>query len=419
MVTPAELTVQVRDALTHLYDNVYLQNHPLADLLAIGPATGPTTRAKRLREVLVEMVEELKPTPAIPFGSREWRGYRILYQLYIEGITPSEVMDELGLASSHFYRERQKALEALAGLVWDRQPDAAGKTWDVTESEEGTPDVFGVEVERLAAGSTQEQLQTKEVLQEVLSLTQALAARRGVRLTLELPGALPSIYMDRAVLGQIVSNALFQALKRVPSGRAIVITATAEGPYVRLEIGPQEAEGGPWDAQELTPLALARRLAESQGGHIEVTEQGAIHIALPIAPDTTVLIVDDNEDIIALFGRYLHSHGYQVVGARGFQEALRLASEVRPQVITLDVMMPHRDGWETLRALKDNPETHHIPIVVCSVVDEPELSLALGAQEHLTKPITEETLLAALERWRGQLVLAGSPEWPPDTSPSR
>lgn len=72
--------------------------------------------------------------------------------------------------------------------------------------------------------------------------------------------------------------------------------------------------------------------------------------------------------------------------------------------------MPDRDGWEALQALKTHPATRHIPILVCSVLDEPELTLSLGAEEHLTKPISQERLLAALERWRGQSAEAeGSP----------
>jgi CheY-like chemotaxis protein len=91
-----------------------------------------------------------------------------------------------------------------------------------------------------------------------------------------------------------------------------------------------------------------------------------------------------------------------VVGAKDGAPALRLAAELQPRLITIDVMMPNLDGWEVLQRLKTTPETAHIPVVVCSVLHEPELALAMGASDYLTKPVQQADLLAVLERHLGR-----------------
>jgi CheY-like chemotaxis protein len=112
----------------------------------------------------------------------------------------------------------------------------------------------------------------------------------------------------------------------------------------------------------------------------------------------TVLAVDDDPGVISLYRRFLESEGYQVVGVTNSEEVLDKASELQPLAITLDVLMPTKDGWQVLRELKANPQTQHIPIIMCSIVSNEGLGFSLGAADYLVKPIMEEELLAALAR---------------------
>jgi CheY-like chemotaxis protein len=112
----------------------------------------------------------------------------------------------------------------------------------------------------------------------------------------------------------------------------------------------------------------------------------------------TVLAVDDDPGVISLYRRFLESEGYQVVGVTNSEEVLDKASELQPFAITLDVLMPTKDGWQALRELKANPQTKHIPIIMCSIVSNEGLGFSLGAADYLVKPIMEEELLAALAR---------------------
>ncbi|MBN1179056.1 MAG: GAF domain-containing protein [Anaerolineae bacterium] len=111
-----------------------------------------------------------------------------------------------------------------------------------------------------------------------------------------------------------------------------------------------------------------------------------------------VLCVDDNEGVLALFERYLKKQGYKVVGLSDSTRVLEEAERLQPYAITLDVMMPEIDGWKLIQDLKANPKTHHIPVVMCTIVSEKGRGMSLGAADYLVKPILEQDLLDALER---------------------
>jgi CheY-like chemotaxis protein len=119
-------------------------------------------------------------------------------------------------------------------------------------------------------------------------------------------------------------------------------------------------------------------------------------LSIPIQDARTVLVVDDNEDTLMLMQRYLEQNGYHILLARSSAEALDLARGHRPHVIMLDLMMPDRDGWDTLQILTNQSETRHIPVIVCTVLSAADLALALGASAYLEKPVTEQSLLDVL-----------------------
>jgi signal transduction histidine kinase/CheY-like chemotaxis protein len=112
----------------------------------------------------------------------------------------------------------------------------------------------------------------------------------------------------------------------------------------------------------------------------------------------TILVVDDDPASQEMVQRFLSAEGYRVVTCAGGEDALRLAAELRPQAITLDVMMPGMDGWAVLTALKSRPELAAIPVVMLTMVEDRNLGYALGASDYLTKPIERHALVRALRK---------------------
>jgi CheY-like chemotaxis protein len=111
-----------------------------------------------------------------------------------------------------------------------------------------------------------------------------------------------------------------------------------------------------------------------------------------------VLSVDDDTGVINLYRRYLNQRGYRVFGLTDSRRVVDVAKRLQPYAITLDVMMPRKDGWEVIRELKADPATKNIPVIICSIVGEAERGMSLGAADYLVKPVMEDDLVAALDR---------------------
>jgi CheY-like chemotaxis protein len=111
-------------------------------------------------------------------------------------------------------------------------------------------------------------------------------------------------------------------------------------------------------------------------------------------------VIDDDPAARELMKRFLSREGFQPVLAESGEAGLRLARELRPNVITLDVMMPKMDGWSVLQQLKADAELRDIPVIMVSIVDDKNLGYTLGAADYLTKPVDREHLGRVLSRYR-------------------
>ena len=112
-----------------------------------------------------------------------------------------------------------------------------------------------------------------------------------------------------------------------------------------------------------------------------------------------ILVVDDNPDVVALFRRYLANQPVEVVAARDGLEAFKLAQEQTPQIIILDIMLPHQDGLEILQKFKTSTQTKNIPVLICSILDAGDLVMSLGAEGFIHKPPGQQEFVTALSRW--------------------
>jgi signal transduction histidine kinase/CheY-like chemotaxis protein len=130
-----------------------------------------------------------------------------------------------------------------------------------------------------------------------------------------------------------------------------------------------------------TPAELTRVVQESEQA---------------IVPGSTILVIDDDPEACELIERNLTKDGFSVVTATSGEQGLRLAHDIQPAAITLDVMMPDMDGWSVLRALKADPVLRHIPVIMLTMMDDRSRGYSLGAVDYLTKPVDREQLRKTL-----------------------
>ena len=113
-----------------------------------------------------------------------------------------------------------------------------------------------------------------------------------------------------------------------------------------------------------------------------------------------VAIIDDDPAVHDLMKHFLNKAGFRVAAALNGTDGLRLAAQLRPDVITLDVVMPQMDGWTVLSALKADSELSNIPVIMLTIVDNKNIGFALGAADYMTKPIDRERLVGILKKYR-------------------
>ena len=119
----------------------------------------------------------------------------------------------------------------------------------------------------------------------------------------------------------------------------------------------------------------------------------------PLPPGSCVLVIDDDPVQRDLIERFLGKEGFCVRTAAGGEAGLRLAGQLRPAAITLDVMMPEMDGWSVLSALKADANLRDIPVIMVTMLDDPERGFTLGAADYATKPLDRARLSQVLKKY--------------------
>ena len=318
---------------------------------------------------------------------------------------------------------------------------------DVSKLEAGTLDL------RFAA------IDAQSAIHRAIAGLRVIAMTKGVNIEVrQPPESLPDVCADDERLQQILVNLLMNAIKFTPGGGSIWIGATAE-PGIRADtidiVFSVEDTGVGLEAGQVARvwerfyqaessssrrfggaglgLSIVRRLAELHGGRVEATSAGidrgstfAVHMpaivpgsmldmpvlarapdwpaaaasevdSRPTDPDAPlILVVEDDVHIATVLQTYLESDGYRVEVVDDGQQAIEAARALTPFAITLDISLPKQDGWTVLNALKREPATTDIPVVIVSIVDNRDYGLVLGASDYLVKPIDHERLRSTL-----------------------
>ncbi|MBN1873471.1 MAG: GAF domain-containing protein [Anaerolineae bacterium] len=279
----------------------------------------------------------------------------------------------------------------------------------------------------------------KDIFRGVMSTAIALVKDKPVELLTEVPENLPIVLADSRRIRQVVLNLVSNAAKFTDQG-FIRVGATYDDYQVIINV-QDTGIGIPADKIDAVfeqfkqvdssstrkyggtglGVPLSKKFVEQHGGDMwleSVVGEGSVfYFSLPIEGPSavkpekeedeasteaktyhTVLTVDDDERVITLFRRYLEKHGYRVFGLTDTTRVLEEAKRLKPYAITLDIIMPNKDGWALIRELKADPDTSDIPIIVCSVVSETDKGLSMGIADYLVKPFSEHDLLEALER---------------------
>jgi DNA-binding response OmpR family regulator len=308
-----------------------------------------------------------------------------------------------------------------------------------------------LDLSKIEAGRMELYLETfaiESLIQETLSTIHPLIEQNTNTLKCSLAEDLPAMYADLTKVRQSLFNLLSNASKFTNNGTISLNVSCDTEPdrdWIVFEvidsgIGMTQEQIGKLfqaftqaDASTTRKyggtglgLAITKKFCQMMGGDIRVTsevgkgsiftirlparvvkphleelEELELEIALSdVENNHTVLVIDDDPAIHDLVRRFLSKQGFNVRTANSGEEGLRLAKLIKPEAITLDVMMPGMDGWSVLTALKANPQTADIPVVMMTMVDDQNLGYALGAAEYLLKPFQAKQLGAILDKYK-------------------
>ena len=389
------LLVALRDALNHLYDPDRLRKSLLIDAFGLSDSPQPTAR---LQQTLLDAIHAMKPAPSEPVASIRRRIYSVLQLRYEQQFAQKEVAAQLGLGVRQYRRLQQNALQALALRLTEQFARAP----HVPEPAEATSGNLSEALEWIAKLAHDEVSQVDQVLREAVGLVRPLAQRHGKTLIVgAAPAAVSSVHP--LVLRQALL-ALLNAVILHAVGDKVTMRIVHAQRNVTVQIAgrtPGNSEG-PLPPAVVAEVAMAASMLGYFGGHAiaqidVVTGAFEVELRCRAASTMSVLVVDDHADTLDLLRRYIAGTPYTLIAVTDPLEAFDLAAVHQPATIVLDVMMPQMDGWEVLAQLKQDVRTAHLPVLVCTVLDQSELALSLGASGFMRKPVTRPALLAALD----------------------
>ena len=290
-----------------------------------------------------------------------------------------------------------------------------------------------------------EDIELSQMVESVSETVQPLVAKNKNTFMANLPQGNEVIHADITKLRQTLFNLLSNAAKFTENGTInldVSIQGEAEEKQVRFAVRDEGIGLSPEQisrlfeafsqADESTTrkyggtglgLAISRKFCRLMGGDLTVESElgkGSVFTAAiparvknqPVWEESLdevegdsadVLVIDDDAHVRDLIQRNLSKEGVTVTVANSGDKGIEIARKLKPSVITLDVMMPNRDGWSVLNELKADPELRDIPVVLVTIVDDRETGFALGAADYIVKPIDWENLTSVVKKFAEQI----------------
>jgi CheY-like chemotaxis protein len=383
-ITP-ELAAWTREALERLFDLSFLGEHIKAPIVA-----GRYTDGRMLQEAIMEAIKQLSaPAEAAP-QSLARRIQSVLHLRYVQGLTQSEAAAELNVGLRHLRREQDRAVRAVAVLLFERPVQIADSS--------NAPDAPATKLPGQDARAALDGL-----LRSSLDVFEPLLRQHHVVINVVMPQTLPMARANPMVVRQLFISILTWLVQEMPDSTCEVRVSIDDNELTIRFTGLMAARASLADGdfskkeefQTITQLAVMAHASMSY--QAVAGAEWFIQVRMPANQKKTVLMVDDNMDAIRLAQRYLEQNDeFNLVALSMPSDALQQAKTLRPVCILLDVMMPDHDGWELLTLLKSDPETSNIPIIVTSILSDHGLARALGATSFLPRPFSAQQLLMAL-----------------------
>jgi len=282
-----------------------------------------------------------------------------------------------------------------------------------------------------------------ESIQRVM---QAAVEQKSISLVFDIAADIDQLVVDQTRFKQILVNLVSNAIKYSNPHGTVTVRVRRFVNEIEFEVKDEGVGIKPEDLTRLFQafqqgknakgskegtglgLVITKRLVELHGGHITVESEwgkgssfrfripmvvagevvesadqllrivGDQPVTLPDGEKPLVLIIEDNAQAGQLIQMYLQDAGYRTEIAKDGAEGIEKAKRMKPNIITLDMIMPVKDGWQVMKELKRHPLCKNIPIIIISITDEKKLGFSMGAIDYFVKPVNKDELIRALRK---------------------
>lgn len=402
ILTSEHFIKELRFALNHLYDYDNLKKSVLIHFLGI---TDRFDAPSVLRNVLLEAIHACRPSKSDPICSMRYRIHQILTLRYEQQFHQKEIAYQMNISDRQYRRLQKIAIGELASrlvMQFDlsrkfQQSIPINPNIDTTEIPE--------EISWISRLPSNLSTRIKDLVPEILSLVRPLADQHQKVVDINISEDLPEIAMPPQVLRHVILS-LLNAMVLFNSGSLVSFSAHQRRWVVEICASASYLGPDPLPETIFPNLKITQAMLTFYGGKLDFSTKQRVFLAqaiLPAIDQITVLVIDDNPDALNLFQHYVYGTRYRIIASNDPTTVFELVETHKPQVILIDIMMPDLDGWEILVRLKNHPTTGQIPVVVCTVLDQAELALSLGANGFLHKPVTRQSFLRELDHQVEQL----------------
>jgi CheY-like chemotaxis protein len=377
---PESFIDHVKQALEKLYDFQALQKNELTRKFASQQADLRTTETHQLRGQIIDAIELLNPGQNVTANSGTVRIYNLIYMHYVGRLTIQQTAWEIGVSIRQAYRDLRRGQELVSAVLWHKLHETSVNLPENNSAK--------AELTRLEDNTTVAALQ--ELLETAIRPIQILAEKYNIQIQIDAPTDPIVLTTNCIIAQQILTHILSQIIQQIEP-HELQIQLFDEPCFIRIRY-PDTSQPRLQIEPIIQEMMEQVQWALQYDAGDKVQEIGLISSRRR----ALLLVIDDNEGSIHLLQRYLTDDSYTVMSVPNTEQGLRMIPQLQPDVIILDVMMPGIDGWELLQRLKTLRETQLIPVIICSVINDPELAFALGASQYVPKPVTREALLHAL-----------------------
>ena len=384
-----EFLLLTQQLLEHLHDFPYLIAHQFPGLLDSQERLKSGNELV-LRTIVLKAIESLSPNHNVSFRAPHGRLYNMLQLHYVEGMTIVEAARELNISVRQAYRDLRRGEESVAAILWMRQRENRHAHDSAISSASRPAD------EHSQLHQHDEPVDVRQLVSHAQQAVEQLARNRAVSFTATLPTYPVIVFGDAVVAQQLIVSCMSRAVQMTDAGRVDVSVVSSEI-GARINVRYELTLNGQLPDLDEMIQKLTEQLGWPPPSYNLAERMVEVGINIP-ASGVVLLVIDDNTSITDLFERYLASQPVHFLRAATGEIGLSMAQQIHPDAIILDIMMPVIDGWQLLQTLRTDPLTNTIPIIVCSVISDPELAYSLGATHILNKPVSRDMLLAVLDQ---------------------